>query len=190
MAVKSLPFLVKPASENLVEIGDNLCGIVQLPRYDDTTPNERIFIEEKEKELPNAENLLIKLVNTIATKTGTPIEDVWEQVRNNDAVQLMKGDMEGLMALRKVQADNAGIKRLIYAAAMLLFRCPECKDWTLEDVANPKLVPPRLLRYLEEFCLKEMNRGQLPLSEIDAENSVDEAELKKIEAEPVKTKAA
>ena len=189
MTVKNLPFLVNPARENLVEIGDAVCGIIQLPRYDDITPNEKMFIDEKIKELPDTEALLIKLVSNTSKETGTSLKEVWELIRNNDATSLMEGDMEGLMALRRVQAETAGLKRLIYASAMLLFRCPECKGWTMEDVKNPDTVPPRLLRYLEEFCIKEMNRGQLPLSEIDAENNVDEAELKKIEAEPVtKTK--
>jgi len=188
MTVKILPFLVNPARENLVEIGDDVCGTIQLPRYDDITPNEKMFIDEKIKELPDTEALLIKLVNTIGKETGTPLKEVWEQVRNNDAAALIEGDMEGLMALRHVQAETAGLKRLIYASAMLKFRCKECKDWTEEDIANPQIVPPRMLRYLEEFCIKEMNRGQLPLSEIDAEDNIDESELKKIEAEPVTAK--
>jgi hypothetical protein len=190
MAEKKLPFSIKPAGQTLVEIGDDQCGTVKLPRYDDITPNEKMFIDESIKELPDSEALLIKLVNTIAEKRDTPVEEVWEQVRNNDAIQLMKGDMEGLMHLRKVQSDNASIKRLIYATAMIIYRCPDCSEWTMQDVSNPKLVPPKLLRYLEEFCLTEMNRGQTPLSEINQENSVDETELKKIVAEPVTTKAA
>jgi hypothetical protein len=174
MAIKSLPFLSKPAKQDLVIIGDEKSGTIALPRYDDITPNEKMFIDNEIKELPDTEQMLIKLVNTISEKTGTPVEDVWESVRNNDAIKLMKGDMEGLMALRRVQEENAGIKRIIYAAAMLIYRCPPCAEWTIKEVGNPDLVPNRLLRHLELFCIKEMNRGRLPLDELDAEE-IEEA---------------
>jgi hypothetical protein len=188
MTMKSLPFLINPARENLVEIGDNICGTIHLPRYDDITPAEKMFIDEEIKELPDTEALLIQLVNTIAKETGTSVSEVWGKVRANDTNFLLEGDTEGLILLRKVQEDVRSLKRLIYAIAMLKFRCPECKDWTKEDIANPQIVPPRMLRHLEEFCLKEMNRGQMPLGDVDAEGDIDESELKKIEAEPVTTK--
>lgn len=193
MTVKSLPFVTKPVKQDLVIIGDERSGTIALPRYDDITPNEKMFIDNEIKELPDTEQMLIKLVNNISEKTGTPVEEVWDSVRNNDASKLMKGDMEGLMALRRVQEENAGIKRLIYATVILRFRCSECAEWTIRDVGNPELVPTRLLRHLEIFCIKEMNRGRLPLEELDAEE-IEEAEtatvtVKKIKAAKVEEEA-
>lgn len=191
MAVKSLPFVTKPVKQDLVIIGDERSGTIALPRYDDITPNEKMFIDNEVKELPDTEQMLIKLVNNISEKTGTPVEEVWDSVRNNDATKLMKGDMEGLMGLRRVQEENAGIKRLIYATAMLRFRCTECAEWTIKDVGNPDLVPTRLLRHLEIFCIKEMNRGRLPLDELDADD-IEEATVtvKKIKGAKVEEETA
>ena len=191
MAVKSLPFVTKPVKQDLVIIGDERSGTIALPRYDDITPNEKMFIDNEVKELPDTEQMLIKLVNNISEKTGTPVEEVWDSVRNNDATKLMKGDMEGLMGLRRVQEENAGIKRLIYATAMLKFRCTECAEWTIKDVGSPDLVPTRLLRHLEIFCIKEMNRGRLPLDELDADD-IEEATVtvKKIKGAKVEEETA
>lgn len=195
MAIKSLPFLTKPTQQNLEIIGDEKSGTIGLARYSDITPCEKLFIDEHIRELPDTEQMLITLVNKISEKTGTPVEDVWESVRNNDAIKLMKGDMEGLMALRRVQEENAGIKRIIYAAAMLIYRCPNCADWTIKEVGNPDLVPSRLLRHLELFCIKEMNRGRMPLEELDEEEAeeiqkIKEGKPKKIKAAPVEEAAA
>ena len=191
MVVKSLPFVTKPVKQDLVIIGDERSGTIALPRYDDITPNEKMFIDNELKELPDTEQMLIKLVNNNAEKTGTPVEEVWESVRNNDATKLMKGDMEGLMALRRVQEENAAIKRLIYATAMLKYRCSECAEWTIKDVGNPDLVTPRMLRYLEIFCIKEMNRGRLPLEELDAEEAEEPTvTVKKIKGAKVEEEAA
>jgi len=190
MAVKSLPFVTKPVKQDLVIIGDERSGTIALPRYDDLTPNEKMMIDEEIKELPDTEQMLIKLVNNISEKTGTPVEEVWDSVRNNDASKLMKGDMEGLMGLRRVQEENAGIKRLIYAYVMLRFRCPECTEWTIKDVGNPDLVPTRLLRHLEIFCIKEMNRGRLPLEELDADDIEEAVTVKKIKGVKVEEEAA
>jgi hypothetical protein len=190
MTVKSLPFVTKPTKQDLVIIGDERSGTIALPRYDDITPNEKMFIDNEVKELPDTEQMLIKLVNNISGVTGTPVEEVWDSVRNNDASKLMKGDMEGLMALRRVQEENAGIKRLIYATAMLKFRCPECAEWTIKDVGNPDLVPTRLLRHLEIFCIKEMNRGRLPLEELDADEIEEVVTVKKIKGAKVEEEAA
>lgn len=190
MTVKSLPFVTKPVKQDLVIIGDERSGTIALPRYDDITPNEKMFIDTEVKELPDTEQMLIKLVNNISEKTGTPVEEVWDSVRNNDASKLMKGDMEGLMALRRVQEENAGIKRLIYAAAMLKYRCPECAEWTIKDIGNPNLVPTRLLRHLELFCIKEMNRGRLPLEELDADEIEEVVTVKKIKGAKVEEEAA
>ena len=190
MAVKSLPFVTKPVKQDLVIIGDERSGTIALPRYDDLTPNEKMMIDEEIKELPDTEQMLIKLVNNISEKTGTPVEEVWDSVRNNDASKLMKGDMEGLMGLRRVQEENAGIKRLIYAYVMLRFRCPECAEWTIKDVGNPDLVPTRLLRHLEIFCIKEMNRGKLPLEELDADDIEEAVTVKKIKGVKVEEEAA
>lgn len=190
MTVKSLPFVTKPVKQDLVIIGDERSGTIALPRYDDITPNEKMFIDTEVKELPDTEQMLIKLVNNISGVTGTPVEEVWDSVRNNDASKLMKGDMEGLMALRRVQEENAGIKRLIYATAMLKFRCPDCAEWTIKDVGNPDLVPTRLLRHLEIFCIKEMNRGRLPLEELDADEIEEVVTVKKIKGAKVEEGAA
>ena len=190
MTVKSLPFVTKPTKQDLVIIGDERSGTIALPRYDDITPNEKMFIDTEVKELPDTEQMLIKLVNNISEKTGTPVEEVWDSVRNNEASKLMKGDMEGLMGLRRVQEENAGIKRLIYATAMLKFRCPECAEWTIKDVGNPDLVPTRLLRHLEIFCIKEMNRGRLPLEELDADEIEEVVTVKKIKGAKVEEGAA
>jgi len=190
MTAKSLPFVTKPVKQDLVIIGDERSGTIALPRYDDITPNEKMFIDTEVKELPDTEQMLIKLVNNISGVTGTPVEEVWDSVRNNDASKLMKGDMEGLMGLRRVQEENAGIKRLIYATAMLKFRCPECAEWTIKDVGNPDLVPTRLLRHLEIFCIKEMNRGRLPLEELDADEIEEVVTVKKIKGAKVEEEAA
>jgi hypothetical protein len=190
MTVKSLPFVTKPVEQNLAIIGDERSGTIALPRYDDLTPLEKMFIDEEVKELPDTEQMLIKLVNNISVITGTPVEEVWDSVSKNDASKLMKGDMEGLMALRRVQEENAGIKRLILATAMLRYRLPQCADWTIKDVGNPNIVPTRLLRHLEKFCTMEMNRGRLPLEELDADEIEEVVTVKKIKGAKVEEETA
>jgi hypothetical protein len=73
---------------------------------------------------------------------------------------------------------------------MLKFRCPECAEWTIKDVGNPDLVPTRLLRHLEIFCIKEMNRGRLPLEELDADEIEEVVTVKKIKGAKVEEGAA
>ena len=156
-AIKKLPYIVAPQEEVLVDLGDTVTGIIKLPRYDDITPNEKTFVDNNMKNLPVVNKFLIKLVDNISKNTGKTKEEIWQLVQENKVVDLMFSDMEGFMELRQVQDEVSAIEKVIKASAILIYRCPACKDWTIKDVSDSSLVHPKMLRYLEEFYNKEQN---------------------------------
>lgn len=156
MPTKVLPFKFKPSKELLVEVGDDSCGVIEIPRYDDITPAEKLFIDKETKDMPDTTAALFRLVENIAKESGKPKKEVWRMVQNNEVLELMEADTEGFMKLRKVQDEVEGIKRVIIATAILRSRIPQCKDWTIEDVMNKDVVHPKLLRHIEKFYQNEL----------------------------------
>lgn len=187
MVTKTLPFKYKPIGEQTVEVGEPSCGIIEIPRYDDITPAEKIFIDKETKDMPDTTEALCRFIDEVARETGKPKKEIWKMVQNNDVLELMDASPKGLIELRKIQEQVDSIKRVIIAVAILKHRVKGCEDITVKDALDPQFMPAKLLRHIEEFYQKEVAGWPSP---DETQNPLinDDMELKKISPEVTPTK--
>jgi hypothetical protein len=185
MALKTLPFKYKPIGDEYVEVGEQSCGIIELPKYGSVIPAEKIFIDEHTKDMPDTFKALCNLVEAASKASGKLKKEIWVMVQNNEILDLLQEDPEGFMELRKVQEQVSDCKRVIIATALLKYRVPGCQEITIEDVTKGELVHPKMLKHLEDFYLKELNGWEETVEEVKEE--IDEDNLKKVSLEASKT---
>lgn len=175
MAAKILPFLKKPRKQYLVEVGNEDIGTIEVPRYDDLTPNEIEYIKQNLKDIPSVQDSLTVLVQKIASTTGRKMTDIYNSIVNVNILEFADDNLADLFEFQKLQREVAYREKVVLASAILLHRIPTCRDWSQEDVGDPNVVHPKLLRELADFARKERDGWGTEKTEEPSEE-----ELKKI----------
>lgn len=147
----NLPFVVKPKVET-VPVGNDMIGILNIPKLGDLSPVERRFL--KQQDLIDVRMEGVKVASAIADATGQRLTELYTALFANDVNQLGE-HLEKLIAFQNLTEEAAERRLLALATAILRFRVMRGEDWTLEDTLDTDLLHPELIKEIALFAQKE-----------------------------------
>ncbi len=159
MSNKRLPFKVTPKQFQVESIGSEDIGVIEIPRYNDLTPNERLFIDGFLKDKPSLQDETVRVSQFIAEKSNMGLFDVYSSLTQGD-VELLQTYLPEFMSLQKIQQEIAPLEKQVYATAMIKFRL--VSDWEMKDTADPAKIHPELVQEISDFAKKELNGWNEP----------------------------
>lgn len=160
-----LPFKTAPASLQKHTVGNPEIGELEIPRMNDLSPNERIFIREHTKLLPDLRTSAVKMARAIASQTGQKLIEVYNALTRGDT-NLLADHLEHLVEFQELMDYVTLHRRVATATAILAFRL--VPDWTIESTQDASQIHPKLVEALAEFAQQEENGWVVP-----EENVVD-----------------
>lgn len=144
-----LPFKTSPQEFEKVTIGNSQIGELELPKYGDISPNERLFI--KAANLADIRIAAVKLAKDIATKSGKKVIDIYNALTQGDSESLADY-LEEFVSFQDLMDENAVARNLVLATLVIRRLVA---DWQVENTGDPNQVHPQLLAEIVEFAKKE-----------------------------------
>lgn len=147
----SLPFAVAPKPET-VKVGNAACGVLEIQKFNDLTPVERVWIRQQKAEIPNTQSEGVKLARKLSQTSGLPLVEVFQALMAGNLAYLADYTDEVLNFVE--DADEFSQKQAeIMASAILLHRVSP--EWKLEFCQDEKIILPELVSLLETFANNE-----------------------------------
>lgn len=147
-----LPYKTSPKEFEKVTIGNSEIGELEIPKLGDLSPNERTFIKELSKDLPDLRQLAVRLAKDVATKSGKKLLEVYDAITIGDAEALGE-HLEEFVCFQDAMDANTANRSLIMATAIIKMRI--CPDWNLENTGNAEEIHPKLVKLIAEFGRNE-----------------------------------
>jgi hypothetical protein len=169
-----LPFKTFPQEFEKVTVGNPQIGELELPKYGDISPNERLFI--KTANLTDIRIAAVKLAKDIATKSGNKVIDIYNALTSGDSDSLAEY-LEEFVIFQDLLEDNSSARNLVLATAVIQRLVP---DWKLENTGDPNQIHPQLLTLVIEFAKNEeagWTTAATPITEEDLGNSIPNPEI-------------
>ncbi|MGL4618748.1 MAG: hypothetical protein ACRCZS_06770 [Chroococcidiopsis sp.] len=146
-----LPFKSEP-KPTTVSVGDEEIGILEFPKLYDLTPNERLFIKEAMKDIPDVRFEGVKLAKEFAAASNTTVAKMYNALTTGDAETLSE-HLEAMLHFQE-RMEKSGEKR-ITATVTALIKYRLYPDWTEADTEDIEQLPPKLRSRIYEFSQKE-----------------------------------
>ncbi|MBD2570056.1 hypothetical protein [Anabaena lutea] len=151
MEMIKLPYVVEP-SEELVLIGGQGIGSVELPKYGALQDDEDAFIIENEISI---EKLAIDTAKAIEQKSETDEKTV---IKTADALlskdyEFFVDNLQELLDFSKQKKMLLKHENVVLVTAIIKFRLTS--NWTIEHTKNPALLKPGLFARILEFAKNE-----------------------------------
>lgn len=146
-----LPFKQSP-KPTTVPIGDREVGILEFPKLYDLTPNERLFIKEAMKDIPDVRFEGVKLAKEFAAASGTTVAKMYAALTTGDAETLSE-HLEAMLHFQE-RMEKSGEKR-ITATVTALIKYRIFPEWSETDTDDVEQLPPKLKSRIYEFSQKE-----------------------------------
>ena len=165
-----LPFKSYPKAFERITVGNSEIGELELPKYADLSPNERIFIKEKTALIPDIRNSAIKMARAIATKSGKRMVELYNALVSSDSEVL--GDyLEELVEFQQLMEESSRQRNLVTATAVIKFRL--VADWDIENSSDAEQIHPQLVEAIAQFARNEESgwKDVKPTTEDDLGNS-------------------
>ncbi|QKQ75628.1 hypothetical protein [Nostoc sp. TCL240-02] len=170
-----LPFKTTPKEFEKVTIGNPEIGELELPKYGDISPNERLFI--KAANLTDIRIAAVKLAKDIATKSGNKVIDIYNALTQGDSESLAEY-LEEFVTFQDLLEEDSSAHNLVLATAVIQRLVP---DWKLENTGNPNQIHPQLLSLVIEFAKNEEagwpTEAATPITEEELGNSLTTPEI-------------
>jgi hypothetical protein len=160
MTTSRLPFAIHPKPVIEEPVGNQDCGVLNIKRLNDLSPNERRFIKEHTKDLPNIQQEAVRLAQRIAEEIGESLVSVYNAIVTNDS-QLLGDYLGDLLKFQDLLTEVTSVRAIAMATAILKFRVAK-GEWTIEDSGNADLIAPELLGAIAAFASKEENGWEAP----------------------------
>jgi hypothetical protein len=147
-----LPYKTTPKEFEKVAVGNTEVGELEIPKLGDLSPNERTFIKQASKDLPDLRKLAVKLAKDIAAKSGKKLLEVYNALTTGDAEALSEY-LEEFVSFQDAMEDNAQRRELIMATAIIKMRLEG--DWGIENTGNAEEIHPKLVNLVAQFARNE-----------------------------------
>lgn len=144
-----LPFKTSPKEFEKVTVGNPEIGEIELPKYGDLTPNERIFI--KSFALDDIRMSAVKLANTIAAKSGLKTIEIYNALTRGDS-QFLGSHLEDFVLFQELMDETSRKRNFILATAVIKRIVP---DWDLENTQDANQIHPQLVTAIADFARSE-----------------------------------
>lgn len=173
-----LPFKTAPKEVETHLVGNPEIGELEIRRLNDLSANERIFIREQNKDLPDLRTSAVKMARKIADKTGMKLLDVYNALTGGNS-ELLGDYLEEFIEFQSLMEESGSSRRVVMATAILKYRL--LPEWEIEDTGDANQIHPKLVEAIADFATKEESGWSEPetVSEEDLGKSTSR------EAEPV-----
>lgn len=129
-----IPFKTQPKGFNKVTVGNSEVGEIELPKYGDLTPNERILIAQAK--IPDVRSEAVKLARTIATKSGKSLLETYNALVQNDS-QSLSEYLEEFLQFQELIDEISRKRDYALATAILRYRLNSKADaGQVESILN------------------------------------------------------
>lgn len=157
-----LPFVVAPRIKpELVRVGNETCGIVEIERRGYVTAGEKAFVNTQIAQ-DDITSKVVDLCRRVSSTHKVDMQKAYEAVNSLFASKTPKGlaakiqqeysdDVSGIITAMMAGEER---KRLIQAFCMILYRVEG--DFTAQDLSD---LDPQLVIALSEFYEKEESRS-------------------------------
>lgn len=149
--MSKLPFKSQPQPTTVL-VGDEEIGILEFPKLYDLTPNERLFIKDALKDIPDTRFEAINLAKELAASTNQPVTVMFEALTSRDS-KVLSDHLETMLKFSD-QMEKSGEKR-VTATVTAVIKYRKYPEWTIEDTDNPEQLPMKLKLQVYEFSQKE-----------------------------------
>ncbi|MEH1777125.1 hypothetical protein [Nostoc sp.] len=160
-----LPFKTSPQEFEKVTVGNPQIGELELPKYGDISPNERLFI--KAANLIDIRREAVRLANAIAVKSGKKIVDIYDALVGGNAESL-EDYLEDFVDFQGLMEENSRQRKLVLTTAIIKSRL--VADWGLEDTQDPNQIHPQLVAKVAEFARNEESGWEEAVVEVTEED--------------------
>lgn len=147
-----LPFKTEPRKAETITVGDETIGTLELPRLNDLSPNERLYLREHTKEYPDLRSSAVKMARAIATKSELRLIVVYNALTAGNT-ELLSDYLEEFVEFQDLMEKVTSHRRLVLATAILKHRL--VSEWTLEDTGDASQIHPKLVDAVANFAQKE-----------------------------------
>lgn len=177
-----LPFVVAPKIEpEMVQIGNETCGIIEIERRGYVTAGEKAFVNSQIAEDDVAAKI-VSLCRKIATEFSVDMQEAYEAINSlfvPGEIGNLAGKVQEAFAAEVAEILTSMMageerKKLIQAFCLIMYRIEG--DFTAEDLAA---LDPQLVEALSDFYVQEESRSIRKIA--DALKSEDEEEAPIIE---------
>jgi hypothetical protein len=144
-----LPFKTTPKEFEKVTVGNPEIGELELPKYGDISPNERLFI--KSANLADIRIAAVKLAKDIAIKSDKKVIEIYNALTQGDSDSL-QDFLEEFVNFQDLLENNTVSRNLVLATAVIQRLVPE---WQVENSGDPNQIHPQLLDLVIEFAKNE-----------------------------------
>ena len=152
--MKRLPFVTEPKAVETVRVGNSEIGEIEIAKLEDLSPNERTFLREQCKSLPDLKREAVKLAQVIATQINLTVVEVYSALTNGDT-ETLANHLGEVIDFQEKMEFVAESRQTILATLILRFRVMKGSEWTLEDTGNADLIHPELVTAIAQFAAKE-----------------------------------
>jgi hypothetical protein len=194
-----LPYKTTPKCPT-VTIGAEDIGELELPVLYGLTVNERQYIDEQTKDLPDTQKLLISFAERLSKelsklqKDDENAEELGKYSVASIANEIATGISDTLRkyiyahhqkefeALRDAFAERNKAERAAYASAMIIYRLG-VSGWEPSFIDDPEKIRPPLVDELYQFAVKEELGFRDPKNEKYTDETVGKSETKSAKAQ-------
>lgn len=169
-----LPFKTSPKEFEKVIVGNAEIGELELPKYGDISPNERLRI--KAANLTDIRIAAVKFAKDIAVKSDKKVIEIYNALTQGDSDSL-QDYLEEFVNFQDLLENNTASRNLVLATVVIQRLVPE---WEIEDSGDPNQIHPQLLDLVIEFAKNEESGWTVitdVLTEIDLGNSTPSSEI-------------
>lgn len=149
-----LKFKVAPKPAELIPVGDEETGILEVPKYGRLSEKENLFIKEESADLPDFQEEAVKLAKKISDESDLTLLQVYQALLSGE-LTLIQDHLESVIDFQLKTGGMVSKLNIIRATAIIKQRIDP--EWTLENTSDANLIHPRLVELLADFALKELN---------------------------------
>lgn len=135
----------------------------------DLSPNERIFVRQETKALPDLRSSAVQMAKAIATQSGMKLLDVYNALTRGDT-DLLGDHLEYVVDFQDLMERVTMHRRVVMATAILKYRV--IAEWTVEETQDANQLHPKLMEAIADFAQKEEN-GWVEQTEAEAVTEED-----------------
>lgn len=146
-----LPFKIQPKAFEIVAIGNDEIGILELPKLQDLSPNERIFIRESMNKSVDLREEAVKIARVISQKSNIPLLEVYNALTTSNT-ETLSDYLEDFLKFQSLVENHSEHRELVLATVMLRRLVSE---WKIENTGDSAQIHPKLVQLVAEFAAKE-----------------------------------
>lgn len=166
-----LPFKTAPQPFEKVTVGNSQIGELEIPKYYDLSPNERIFIKANTQDILDVRSLAMRFTSNIVKTSGKSSLETYNAMVQGDTAYLMD-HLQEVIDFQNESAENSQIRDVVLATAIIRFRL--APEWAIEDTRDANKISPQLVSAIALFARNEESGWQQPDPDADDDDTEEE----------------